>query len=172
MEQWDIYDSNRVRTGKIKARGTRLQADEYHLVIHVCIINSDNQLLIQQRQPFKSGWPNLWDVTVGGSALAGENSQVAAERELMEEIGYEADLSQKRPNFSINFNRGFDDFYILKAEVDLSKLTLQYEEVQAVKWANREEIIQMIEEDIFIPYHLSVINMIFDMQHGYGSQTR
>lgn len=32
---------------------------EYHLAVHVCIFNSENQLLIQQRQPYKGGWPNM-----------------------------------------------------------------------------------------------------------------
>ena len=33
----------------------------------------------------------------------------------------------------------FDDIYILEKEIDISKLTLQYEEVQAVKWVGIEE---------------------------------
>lgn len=57
----------------------------YHLVVHVCVFNQKGEMLIQQRQPFKQGWPNLWDVTMGGSALAGETSQQAAMRELKEE---------------------------------------------------------------------------------------
>lgn len=30
----------------------------------------------------------MWDLTVGGSAISGDTSQMAAEREVYEEIGY------------------------------------------------------------------------------------
>ena len=53
-------------------------------------------MLIQHRQPFKSGWSDLWDITVGGSAVSGDTSQTAAEREVLEEIGYKLDLSNIR----------------------------------------------------------------------------
>ena len=72
-----------------------------------------NQMLIQQRQPYKKGWPNMWDLTVGGSALKGESSFQAAERELFEELGIKIDLSEKRPAFTINFENGFDDYYLI-----------------------------------------------------------
>ncbi len=168
MEYWDIYDQYRMKTGKTVVRGGKLNADEFHLVVHIAIINSKNQLLIQQRQPFKKGWPNLWDITVGGTAQAGETSQQAAERELFEELGYAYNFTNVRPSFTINFQRGFDDYYILKAEVDLSKLTLQESEVQAVQWASKDEIVALIQTEKFIQYHLSVIDMIFDMKDQLG----
>ncbi|WKN45565.1 NUDIX hydrolase [Tunicatimonas pelagia] len=136
MEEWDLYDQHRIRTGKVVKRGKIFNPNEFHLVIHVCIINSNNQLLIQQRQPFKEGWENMWDLTVGGSAHAGETSNQAAERELFEEIGYKADLSTIRPVFTVNFNRGFDDYYILKADINLEKLSLQVAEVKRWRWSS------------------------------------
>lgn len=172
MEEWDIYDKDRIKTNKVVQRGMFLARDEFHLVVHVCIINSMDQLLIQQRQPFKDGWPNMWDLTVGGSALSGESSAVAAERELFEEIGYKVDLSTIRPSFTINFNRGFDDFYIINEEVNLNELILQNSEVKAVNWASKEEVISIIKSGAFIPYHISLIEMIFDMKNKYGAHSK
>ena len=54
MEHWDIYNADRIPTGKTIERDTPLQKGEYHLVVHVCIFNSDGELLIQKRQPWKS----------------------------------------------------------------------------------------------------------------------
>jgi isopentenyldiphosphate isomerase len=113
MESWDILDENRHLTGKKIKRGTDCLENEYRLVIHICIFNSKNKMLIQQRQPFKEGWSNMWDVTVGGGALAGESSKEAAHRELLEEIGLDIDFTNERPFFTVNFNNGFDDFYLL-----------------------------------------------------------
>ncbi|HAA13705.1 MAG TPA: NUDIX hydrolase [Cytophagales bacterium] len=169
MEEWDVYDRHRVKTGKVVPRGSALRPDEFHLVVHVCFINAQNQMLIQQRQPFKEGWPNRWDVTVGGSAQAGEDSPLAAERELHEEIGYSVDFSQYRPIFTIHFTNGFDDYYLVNAEVDLVQLRLQPSEVKQVKWADKEEIMGLIRRQEFIPYHRSVIELIFDMAQGRGA---
>ncbi|MBG6130694.1 isopentenyldiphosphate isomerase [Aquimarina sp. EL_43] len=168
MEKWDIYDKNRIKTNKVVKRDASFSFNEFHLVIHVCIINSNNQLLIQQRQSFKKGWSNMWDLTVGGSVHSGENSYNAAEREVFEEIGYTVDLSFVRPTFTINFERGFDDYYIIIADIDISKLKLQKSEVKNVKWAGKDEIIRMIRNKEFIPYHISLIEMIFDMKNGYS----
>lgn len=109
----------------------------------------------------------MWDITVGGSALAGESSHEAAERETLEEIGYKINLSNERPFFTINFEAGFDDYYLVEKEIDIESLILQYEEVQAVKWASREEVLQLIEEEKFINYWFA--NNLFDMRKQRGS---
>lgn len=160
-EKWNLYDINRVKTGELIERGEPMPPDRYHLVVHVCVFGSDGRMLIQQRQPFKEGWSNLWDVTVGGSAIAGDTSRTAAEREVLEEIGLPLSLDGERPRFTVNFDNGFDDFYCIKRDVDINSLTLQYEEVQTVKWATKEEIFALIDSGEFIPYHKSIIEMVF-----------
>ena len=168
-ELWDLYSRDREKTGKIHRRGDSLKEGEYHLVVHICIFNSKNELLIQQRQPFKEGWPNMWDVTAAGSALQGETSQQAAEREVAEEIGLKIDLSNNRPNFTINFARGFDDYYLLEQEVDLASLHLQEEEVQAVRWVSKDEVLAMQAQGTMIPYwFLDKLFEIRDMQGAHG----
>ena len=71
MELWDIYDIDRVRTGRVAQRGKPaseggLGEGEYHLVVHICVFNGRGQLLLQQRQKDKEGYPNLWDVSAAG----------------------------------------------------------------------------------------------------------
>lgn len=169
MELWDIYDKNRVFTGRTKVRGEKLEEGEKHIVVHVCIFNSCGEMLIQQRQPFKEGFSNLWDVSVGGSAVAGDSSQEAAKREVFEELGLTYDFSTISPSITVNFDTGFDDYYLIQLDVDLSTLKLQYEEVQAVQYASLEHIIQLIDEMKFIPYHKSLIQLLFDMRGNMGA---
>lgn len=172
MEIWDLYDKDRIKTGETMVRGSKFKENTYHLVVHVCIFNLEGKMLIQQRQPFKDGWPNMWDITVGGSAVSGDTSQLAAEREVYEEIGYKLSLDGIRPSLTINFDKGFDDIYLIQKDVDILKLKLQYEEVQSVKWASKEEILSMIDEEIFIPYHKSLIDLLFFMRTSKNSHTR
>ena len=93
MEFWDLYDIDRRATGEMHPRGERMPEGRYHLVVHVVIFNTQGEMLILQRQPFKEGWPNMWEVTVGGSAIAGDTSRTAAQREVLEEIGLRIDLT-------------------------------------------------------------------------------
>jgi len=51
----------------------------------------------------------------------------------------------------------------------LNELTLQTEEVQAVKWASKVEILKLIELKKFIPYYESIIAFLFEGRHHYGS---
>lgn len=172
MEIWDLYDKDRVKTEETMVRGSSFKENTYHLVVHVCIFNLEGQMLIQQRQPFKDGWPDMWDITVGGSAISGDTSQVAAEREVYEEIGYKLSLDKIRPALTINFDDGFDDIYLVEQDIDISKLSLQYEEVQAVRWATMDEIFDMIDNETFIPYHKSLIELLFFMRNKTGTHTR
>ncbi len=169
MELWDIYDIQRNKKDRTMVRGEGFKDGDYHLVIHVCIFNSKGEMLIQQRQPFKEGWPNLWDITVGGSAIQGESSQSAAERELFEELGIKLNLQGIRPKFTVNFDRGFDDVYLIDKDVCLKELSIPNDEVQSAKWATKEEILSMLDNNEFIPYYTSFINMLFDMRKQYGS---
>lgn len=172
MEFWDVYDIHRNKTNRTWIRGEEPQPGDLHVVVHVCIFNSHGEMLIQQRQPFKEGWPNLWDLTVGGSAISGDTSQEAAQRELYEEIGLEMNFEQLRPHLTINFEKGFDDIYLIEENIELDNLSLQYEEVQAVKWASKEEIITMIKNGEFIPYYESLIHLIFDSRKQRGAIQR
>jgi len=57
-------------------------------------------------------------------------------------------------------------------DVDLTTLTLQESEVQAVRWAEEEEIHQMIDDGRFIPYHHSLITLLFALRDRRGNITR
>ena len=161
MELFDLYTAEGEKTGRTIVRGEPVPEGFYRLVVHVCIFNPEGKMLIQQRQPFKKGWSNMWDVSVGGCAVAGDSSRSAAERETREELGLSVDLSAVRPTLTIHWEHGFDDYYVLTADVDPGSLHLQYEEVQTVRWAPLEEILEMIDGGQFIPYAKSLIELLF-----------
>jgi isopentenyldiphosphate isomerase len=172
MELWDWYNKDREKTGKTLIRGKKQPEGSYRLVVHICIFNDKGEMLIQQRQPFKKSWSNLWDLSVGGSAVLGETSQEASERELWEELGIDVSFKNLRPVVTVNFDTGFDDIYIVEKNVNLKELKLQYEEVQAVKWADLSEILKMIDDGVFIPYNKSLIELMFSSRKHRGVFTR
>jgi isopentenyldiphosphate isomerase len=170
MEVWDIYDQNRKKTGRVIEReGGMFESNEYHLVIRVCIVNSNNQLLIQKRSNNRKEWSSMWDLSVGGSAYQGEVNYQAAEREVLEELGLAINLEGTQPSFTINSRYSFDDFFVLIRDIDINTLGVPNTEVSTVKWSDQEEIVALINRGEFIPYHLGVIQLIFDIKDKQGA---
>lgn len=173
MEVWDLYFEERMKSEKNMIRGEEQPEGVFRQVVHVCIFNGKEEMLIQQRQPFKKGWPNMWDVSIGGSAVSGDTSRMAAEREVLEELGYQISLENVRPALTINFPGGFDDYYLIQDDnLDIKMLKLQEEEVKGVKWASLNEILEMIEEGSFIPHHKAFMELLFFMRNHKGTHTR
>lgn len=71
----------------------------------------------------------MWDVSVVGSALSGVTSRVVAARVAFEELGVRLNMKEKRPNFTVNFDQGFDNFYLIEMDKELGDFVLQKEEV-------------------------------------------
>lgn len=163
MEQWDLFTEERLPTNQKINKGEKIEGKLCRQVVHIIIFNEHNDILIQKRQSFRKLWPNLWDLSVGGSVIAGESSKQAAQRETLEEIGLKLDFTNQRPFFTINFENGFDDFYLLKLEgVSINSLQLEFDEVADVKWASQIEIMQMLHNNEFIPYYDSFIPFLFE----------
>ncbi len=168
MEVWDLYDRNRKKLNVTMLRGNEVPANCYRLVVHLAIFNSKGQMLIQQRQSTKESWANLWDLSVGGSAISGDDSEMAIKRETAEELGLVLEIDNFRPAITIHFDCGFDDIYIIEKDVDLESLHLQVEEVAAVCWASKTEILEMIAKEQFLPYKTSLIDLLFELKKEIG----
>lgn len=84
VELWDVLDKNGNNTGRKQERGW-LGDGNYHLIVHVWIINQKGEFLISKRTSNKR-WPDMWACTIG-SAVAGDNSLTTAIKETKEELG-------------------------------------------------------------------------------------
>ena len=171
MELFDLYDRNRQRIGKTLVRGSSAPEGTYRLAVHVCLFDRNERMLIQRRQIHKRKWSGLWDLSAAGSAVAGEDSHTAAERETMEELGLSIDLSNIQPSLTVHWSKGFDDVYILTLQ-QIPCLRLQAEEVMEAKWASREDILRMIDSGSFIPYEPSFIVLLFRLKDHRDIHTR
>ena len=169
MEYLDLYDRERKLTGETVIRGEPIPAGRYHIVIHVCIFNSRNEMLIQKRSSNKTLWAGLWDVTVGGAVQTGSNSWQTAQEELEEELGISLDFSQIRPSLTVHFPVGFDDFYLIGLDIQLEDLRFQIDEVDEAIWADENRILSMLYDGSFLPYHPSLISTLFAMRQRMGN---
>ena len=162
MELIDLYDENRLPLGRTAVRYSRREKGTYRLIVHICIFDRRGRLLIQRRAREKRLWPDKWDVSAAGGVSAGETARMAAQREVAEELGLELDLTGVRAVCTVNFATGFDDYYVLHRDVDLSTLRLQTEEVSDVRWATRSQVMAMVRRGEFITYPESFLSYLFD----------
>jgi len=168
MELMDLYDEKRIPLHRTADRHAPAGEGEHRLVIHVAIFHPDGRLLIQRRTEEKEIWPGRWDLSVGGCVNAGETCRQAAERECLEELGYSLDLTGVRPSVTVNFENGFDDFYIVERDVKVSSLRLQKSEVSEVCWATLDEVLSLLAEERFVVYPESFLRFLFDMRGAFG----
>ena len=172
MERIDLYNEERIPTGKTVKRSEHRPGgtgDDLRLVVHVCIFKLAGELLLQQRSMKKDAFPGFWDLSAAGGVAAGETGRQGAEREVREELGYQLDLTGVRPSVTVNYDGGFDDFYlVVRDDVNVSQLQLQEEEVAAARWASQEEVWSMLERGEFVPYPASFLEFLFEMRDTFG----
>ena len=162
MEILDIYDKYRKRTGKTYPRHEQIPDGGLRLIVHILIFNDKGELLIQQRTESKK-MGGLWDLTCGGACQAGEDSFEGARRELREELGIDFDFTSIRPILTANFDQGFDDFFLLRENININDLKLQKEEVKAARFASRAEVLDLLSKGKFVKYKKSYLDLLFDL---------
>ncbi|MGN0620772.1 MAG: NUDIX domain-containing protein [Porcipelethomonas sp.] len=166
MEYWDIYDSNKQKTGRIMKRNDWILKDgEYHLSVLGVIRRPDGKFLITRRVMTKAWAPGWWEVS-GGGVMAGEDSREAVIREVREETGL--DVSGCEGGFLFSYHREnpgegdnyFVDIYRFEMDFDESDVHIQPEETLEFRIASHDEIKELADKGIFL--HYNSIKAVFE----------
>ena len=146
-EIWDIYDRNKNKTGRFHKRGLPLNKDDYHIIIHAWVVNSNDEVIITKRHESKRICPNMWECTKG-SILAGESSVEGAVRELEEEIGlsFKKEEAVFLTSFVLEESNTILDSFMFRRDVKIEDLVLQENEVSDVLIVNREKYLEMCKK--------------------------
>ena len=170
-EFFDVLDEQGNTTGKIKARSQVHKDGDWHKAVHIWIVNDKDDVLLQKRSPNKDSYPNMWDISSAGHLTAGDDSLSGAIREIKEELGVDILPSQlaligtrkssSKPSASF-INNEFNDVYLLRLSLDLSKIQLQEEEVSEVKYIPIDDFRHMIKtRDKTLLRHDDEFEMLF-----------
>lgn len=124
----------------------KLEAHEkaqLHRAFSIFILNSKNEVMLQQRASEKYHSPLLWTNTCCSHQREGETNIQAGNRRLREEMGFSTDLKEL---FSFIYKAPFDNGL---TEHELDHVMIGYsddepvinpEEVESWKWMNIDEI--------------------------------
>ena len=158
MELWDIYDKDKKPTGRtLKRNDWCLKEGEYHLSVLGVIQRPDGKYLITKRAADKAWAPGWWEVS-GGAAIAGETSEDAVKREILEETGL--DVTNAEGGFLFSYHRenpGEGDNYfvdVYKYHMDFTEedIKLQTEETNAFQIADAAQLSEYDKQGIFLHY--------------------
>ena len=70
MEQWDIYDENKQKTGRTMNRNDwNMQPGDFHLTVLGVLRRPDGTYLITRRRMDKEWAPGCWEVPGGGRLI-------------------------------------------------------------------------------------------------------
>ena len=147
-EIWDLYDSNKVKTGEVieRKRVHEIPQGLYHLAVDIWVKTSDGRYLITQRSEKKPSYPLYWECT-GGAVVSGEDSIDGAVRETKEETGITITPQNMYFAGRIKKKNKFIDIFFVKEDFDIGKCVLQEDEVDELKLVSVEEMID-IEKNI------------------------
>ncbi len=167
MELWDIYDKDKKQTGRtMKRNDWCLQDGEYHLTVLGVVCRPDGKFLITKRVMTKAWAPGWWEVS-GGAVMAGETSEEAVKREVLEETGL--DVSNAEGGYVFSYKREnpgegdnyFVDIYRFVMDFDESQVKPQEAETDGFMLATVEEIQAFAAQGIFL--HYDSIKQVFDI---------
>jgi len=130
-----------------------------HPVVHLHVINRNEQIYIQKRSMKKEIQPGKWDTSVGGHVIYGEGILEALMREASEEIG----MSE--------FNPIYIETYIWETDRDNEHVNIfaavgnfhpvpDLDEVDEGRWWPMDEIDRNLDKDIFTPNFVFEYNRI------------
>lgn len=164
MELWDVYDINRNRiAGRVSVRGSDdMNDDEFHLVIFAVVRDSNGKLLCSMRDRNKM-FGGTWEFC-GGSALSGETSRQAAERELLEETGLDVSgCNGKIIATNTKYWKGsnwFYDVWLFECDFDARKLVPQQGEVEGFECFTVNQVKHQLENGNFTGITSEFINQL------------
>ncbi len=87
-----VSDDDQSIIGPISRKAVHGNPSLVHRAVHVLVLSSRGELLLQKRSASKDVQPGKWDTSVGGHVGFGQSYEEAARREALEELGL--DLSQ------------------------------------------------------------------------------
>lgn len=155
LEMLDVLHSDGSFSGKIASREEVHRKGLYHRTVHIWVLNSKGEILLQKRSTRKEVFPGLWDISCAGHLSAGDSSISGALRELKEELGLDVRETELCFLFTVpgNYSNGHDivenettDVYLLERSVSYEEILFNKEEIDQIKFITAARLKRLVQE--------------------------
>ncbi len=164
MELLDIYDEFGKKTGRTIVRGDKsvtLNDNEHIPVAIVYIENSNGEFLIQKTSLEKGGNYS----STGGHIESGSDPLSTIVREIKEELNVDVLSDELESLGYIICGRPICYMFYLKKDLDIKDINVQVEEVEYVKYMNKDEILELINDELITKSHGMVFKKILELKN-------
>lgn len=173
MEFLDVINPDGTSAGYSLSRKEVHRKGLWHRTVHIWILNSNNELLLQKRSLNKDVYPGFWDISCAGHLSAGDNNLSGAIRELNEELGLIIDCSELEFLFTVNqyYRKDDDSFvdneltdvFLLRKDIEIFLLVIDKNEVSDIRYVSVKELqnIFLSDSDYLAP-HPEEYRLLFD----------
>lgn len=151
-ENIDIYDAN-MNFIQSSSRDFAHKNGLWHKSLHCWVVSKKKQSILVQQRNKNIDFPNLYDISVAGHILSGENIENSF-REISEELNisynksklYFLGINTEVIDFGQIKNREFQYVYFLKKNINLDKLIPNSSEVSGLFWLNIQDAISLFSK--------------------------
>jgi len=151
-EYFDVVDENDNVIGKA-SRNECHKKGLMHRAVHITIINSKGQILLQKRSMNKDLYKGWWIDGAAGHVDSGESYEEAARREIKEELGIDVKLEEllklkKKWSGNGKTDNELITLYLGKSDGPFNP---PKDEIDFVKFFKPKEVLAMLKTEKFTP---------------------
>ena len=165
-EYFDVVDDDGNIIGKASRSECHGNPALIHRTVHVVVYHPDGRMLLQKRNFNKDIQPGKWDTAVGGHVDLGENYDIAVLRELSEELGLTAKLSDLKFLMDSKIRNEIESENVrIYSLIHSGPFEFQRDEISEVKFWEICELRRIIKvtPNIFTPNFIEEFGDLFDL---------
>jgi isopentenyldiphosphate isomerase len=142
--QYEVLDEQGHKTGRVLDRSAVHQQELWHEVVNVWVMNSNGEVLMQQRGPGMELNPGLWDVSIGTHVKPGEDPLAAAMRCLQTELGIQITTDNVKHLFNIQsanpmgdsgkMHRVLGHVFLVRRDLKAEEITVDSQKIALLAW--------------------------------------